>query len=222
MDMHEYPWTCSKSSFNSSSASSLGVAATGSGNDLVGIAGTGSGKTLAYVLPMLVHIHAQSGLMPGEGPMGLVLVPNRELCDQVTRQVNEFSGDAGIVCQSVFGGIARGEQGSNDVGLRGDITVATPGLLLNLLEMGKTNLRRATFVVLILSRAQSGKGMSLKSSTGCGTSHPSASRIKIALSKRIRSDWAYVRSATQGWMLELQKSFFTGTRFNPCHSIFSS
>merc|ERR1719174_596841 len=61
------------------------------GHDLVGIAETGSGKTLAYVLPMLIHVQAQSELLPGEGPIGLVLMPNRELCEQVVRQVKEFT-----------------------------------------------------------------------------------------------------------------------------------
>merc|ERR1719480_641265 len=74
------------------------------GHDLIGIAETGSGKTLAYVLPMLIHIEAQTEVLPGEGPAGLILVPNRELCEQVERQVNEFSGGAGLTCMSVFGG----------------------------------------------------------------------------------------------------------------------
>ena len=44
-------------------------------NNLVEIAGTRSGKTIAYVLPMLINIETHSEEMAGEGPMGLVLVP---------------------------------------------------------------------------------------------------------------------------------------------------
>lgn len=54
-----------------------------SGRDVVGIAKTGSGKTLAYVWPMLIHILDQRELEKNEGPIGLVLAPTRELCQQI-------------------------------------------------------------------------------------------------------------------------------------------
>jgi ATP-dependent RNA helicase DDX46/PRP5 len=50
-----------------------------SGRDLIGIAETGSGKTLAYVLPMLRHIRAQPPLDDGDGPIGIIFAPTREL-----------------------------------------------------------------------------------------------------------------------------------------------
>lgn len=50
-----------------------------SGRDLIGIAETGSGKTLAYVLPMLRHIRDQRELALGDGMIGLILAPTREL-----------------------------------------------------------------------------------------------------------------------------------------------
>lgn len=120
------------------------------GHDLVGIAETGSGKTLAYILPMLIHAEAQPGWMPGDGPLGLVLVPNRELCDQVVRQVNEFAHGPSITCISICGGSSREDHEKTDATLaRGcEIIVATPGNLITKLERQTTNLRRATFVVL--------------------------------------------------------------------------
>ena len=48
-------------------------------NGLVDIAETGCGKSIAYVLPMLINIQASSGKLPGEGPMGLILVPQLSL-----------------------------------------------------------------------------------------------------------------------------------------------
>lgn len=54
-----------------------------SGRDLIGIAKTGSGKTAAFVWPMLVHIMDQKELAPGDGPIGLILAPTRELSQQV-------------------------------------------------------------------------------------------------------------------------------------------
>ena len=50
---------------------------------LTGIAKTGSGKTAAFIWPMLVHIMDQRELKPGDGPIGLILAPTRELSQQV-------------------------------------------------------------------------------------------------------------------------------------------
>lgn len=52
-----------------------------SGRDVIGIAETGSGKTLAYVLPMIRHIRDQRPIEEGEGMIGLVLAPTRELAN---------------------------------------------------------------------------------------------------------------------------------------------
>ena len=50
------------------------------GRDVIGIAKTGSGKTLAFLVPMLMHILDQRVLEKGEGPIGLIIAPTRELC----------------------------------------------------------------------------------------------------------------------------------------------
>lgn len=52
---------------------------------LVGIAKTGSGKTAAFIWPMLIHIMDQKELTPGDGPIGLILAPTRELSQQVNK-----------------------------------------------------------------------------------------------------------------------------------------
>jgi ATP-dependent RNA helicase DDX5/DBP2 len=54
-----------------------------SGRDMVGIAETGSGKTLAYLLPGIRHAEAQAPVKYGDGPIVLVLVPTRELAQQI-------------------------------------------------------------------------------------------------------------------------------------------
>merc|ERR1719199_279444 len=74
-----------------------------SGRDMVGIAQTGSGKTLAYLLPALVHIGAQPPLRPGDGPVGLVIAPTRELAMQIQNEVIRFSHASQIRCTAVFG-----------------------------------------------------------------------------------------------------------------------
>ncbi|XP_014678742.1 PREDICTED: ATP-dependent RNA helicase DDX42-like, partial [Priapulus caudatus] len=53
------------------------------GRDIIGIAKTGSGKTAAYLWPMLVHIMDQPELEPGDGPIGLIMAPTRELSQQI-------------------------------------------------------------------------------------------------------------------------------------------
>lgn len=58
---------------------------------LQGLAKTGSGKTAAFVLPMLVHIMDQPELNKGEGPIGLVLAPTRELAEQIHKETRKFS-----------------------------------------------------------------------------------------------------------------------------------
>ena len=56
-----------------------------SGRDVIGIAKTGSGKTMGYTLPMLRHVMDQPPLAPTDGPIGIVMVPTRELAMQVRR-----------------------------------------------------------------------------------------------------------------------------------------
>jgi ATP-dependent RNA helicase DDX5/DBP2 len=62
-----------------------------SGRDMVGRAQTGSGKTLAFALPACVHIGAQPPLRSGDGPVGLVLAPTRELALQIQAEVARYA-----------------------------------------------------------------------------------------------------------------------------------
>ena len=61
------------------------------GGDIVEIAETGSGRKLAYVLPMIKHVTGQLEVLPGDGPIGLVVVPSRELCQQIAHVVSEHA-----------------------------------------------------------------------------------------------------------------------------------
>lgn len=53
---------------------------------MIGIAETGSGKTLAYILPMLRHIRDQRSLSDGDGPIGIIFAPTRELVLQIYKE----------------------------------------------------------------------------------------------------------------------------------------
>lgn len=61
------------------------------GRDIIGIAQTGSGKTAAYLLPMMVHVIDQPELKEGDGPIGLVCAPTRELCQQIYEEARKFA-----------------------------------------------------------------------------------------------------------------------------------
>ena len=75
-----------------------------SGRDVIGIAETGSGKTLAYVLPMIRHIRDQRPLEEGEGMIGLVMAPTRELAKQIYKESKSFAKACGIRVACIYGG----------------------------------------------------------------------------------------------------------------------
>lgn len=81
-----------------------------SGRDVVGIAQTGSGKTLSFILPAVVHINNQPYLERGDGPICLVLVPTRELAQQVALVATEFGSSSRIRHCCVYGGAPKGPQ----------------------------------------------------------------------------------------------------------------
>ena len=121
-----------------------------SGRDCIGIAKTGSGKTLAFVLPMLRHIKAQEGLESGDGPIGLVMAPTRELVQQIGKEIKHFTKFLDLIAVCVYGGSGVANQ-INELKRGCEIVVCTPGRMIDLLvtSNGKiTNLRRVTFLVL--------------------------------------------------------------------------
>lgn len=118
-----------------------------SGRNIIGIAVTGSGKTAAYIWPMIVHILRQPDLKKGDGPIGLILVPTRELAQQVYNEARKFSNSYKIKVICAYGGGSKYEQ-ARDLELGSEIVVATPGRLIDLIKSNATNLRRVTYLVL--------------------------------------------------------------------------
>ncbi|KAF7168333.1 hypothetical protein CNMCM5623_001341 [Aspergillus felis] len=118
-----------------------------SGRDVVGIAETGSGKTLTYCLPAIVHINAQPLLAPGDGPIVLILAPTRELAVQIQTEISKFGKSSRIRNTCVYGGVPKGPQ-IRDLSRGVEVCIATPGRLIDMLEAGRTNLRRVTYLVL--------------------------------------------------------------------------
>ncbi|KAF5306529.1 hypothetical protein FQR65_LT18539 [Abscondita terminalis] len=118
-----------------------------SGEDLIGIAQTGTGKTLAFLLPALIHIDGQpTPRAERDGPSVLVIAPTRELALQIEREVKKYHyKDIKAVC--VYGGGNRKEQ-VNIVTDGVDIIIATPGRLNDLVLAGYISLKYITYIVL--------------------------------------------------------------------------
>jgi superfamily II DNA/RNA helicase len=104
-----------------------------SGRDVLGRAETGSGKTLAFGLPMLSRIAAMRGRALQKAPRGLILVPTRELAQQVAEVLTPLGRSIGVSVTTVYGGVPIGRQ-INRVAGGVDIVVATPGRLIDLID----------------------------------------------------------------------------------------
>jgi superfamily II DNA/RNA helicase len=103
------------------------------GRDVLGRARTGSGKTIAFAVPVVVRL-SRSGArrVPGR-PRALILVPTRELADQVHQTLRPLAEALGLRTMTIFGGVAQGPQVT--ALRRGvDICVATPGRLEDLMR----------------------------------------------------------------------------------------
>ncbi|KAJ1514201.1 pre-mRNA processing RNA-helicase [Coelomomyces lativittatus] len=121
-----------------------------SGRDVIGVAKTGSGKTLAFLLPLFRHLKDQPGLMPGEGPIALIMTPTRELAMQIHKEAKSFCKPLGLRSVCCYGGSPISDQIA-DLKRGAEIMVCTPGRLIDLLcaNAGRvTNLRRVTYLVL--------------------------------------------------------------------------
>lgn len=117
-----------------------------SGQNFVGIAQTGTGKTLAYLLPAVVHIKEKKARR-GKGPIVLVLAPTRELARQIETVAKDFQKLLNIRCACIYGGANRARQAAElQAGV--DIVIATPGRLNDFLDSKTTTLNRCTYVVL--------------------------------------------------------------------------
>ena len=111
-----------------------------SGGDLIGQAQTGTGKTAAFGIPLVAAAL--------DGRPSLVLVPTRELAQQVCGEVDRIGQHAGVRALALFGGAAFGPQARALAAGDRMILVATPGRLRDHLERGTLDASGARLVVL--------------------------------------------------------------------------
>ena len=110
------------------------------GKDVIGSSFTGSGKTAAFGFPALEKV------TPGKGIQLLVVVPTRELCNQVTKEFKKFTKYRKTFIVEIYGGVSLGPQIGH---LRqADVVVGTPGRLLDHLARGTLKLDSVKILVL--------------------------------------------------------------------------
>ncbi|WP_333777028.1 DEAD/DEAH box helicase [Streptomyces sp. IBSBF 3136] len=115
------------------------------GRDVLGRGRTGSGKTLAFGLALLARTAGQRA--EARQPLALVLVPTRELAQQVTDALAPYARSVRLRLATVVGGMPIGRQAS---ALRGgaEVVVATPGRLKDLIDRGDCRLDQVSITVL--------------------------------------------------------------------------
>ncbi|MCS4510397.1 DEAD/DEAH box helicase [Xylophilus ampelinus] len=120
------------------------------GRDVMGAAQTGTGKTAAFSLPLLQRMlkHQNASTSPARHPVrALVLLPTRELADQVAQQVKLYAKYTHLRSAVVFGGMDMKPQ-TLELKKGVEVLVATPGRLLDHIEAKTAVLNQVEYVVL--------------------------------------------------------------------------
>ncbi|WP_237536888.1 DEAD/DEAH box helicase, partial [Streptomyces sp. SID5785] len=126
-----------------------------SGTDVIGQAKTGTGKTLGFGLPLLERVTVPADVEAGRArpdqltdtPQALVVVPTRELCQQVTNDLLTAGKVRNVRVLAIYGG--RAYEPQVEALKKGvDVIVGTPGRLLDLAGQKKLNLSHVKALVL--------------------------------------------------------------------------
>ncbi len=113
------------------------------GKDLIALAETGSGKTLAYILPLLQRMMGQSR----KAPKTLIIVPTKELADQVHENFKRYAKHTGLLSATILGGKSINTQ---MLKLKKGVhcIIATPGRLNDHLKRASVNLSEIDLLIL--------------------------------------------------------------------------
>ncbi|QQN47375.1 DEAD/DEAH box helicase [Corynebacterium kefirresidentii] len=119
-----------------------------SGQDLIGQARTGMGKTYGFGVPLLDRVFDDADIEELDGtPRALVVVPTRELAQQVTKDLQVAAADIPVRLVSIYGGRPYEAQ-ITKLNKGADVIIGTPGRLLDLHERGNLQLDRVAILVL--------------------------------------------------------------------------
>ncbi|MFI3245449.1 MAG: DEAD/DEAH box helicase [Ferrimonas sp.] len=114
------------------------------GHDLQATAQTGTGKTAAFGVPLLQQLLCR----PNEAQCrALVLVPTRELAQQVGQNLQQYAALTSLKILSLYGGIDSQQQ-QRQLAAGCDLIVATPGRLLDHCRQGHLRLNQVQYLVL--------------------------------------------------------------------------
>jgi superfamily II DNA/RNA helicase len=118
-----------------------------SGRDVLGKGRTGSGKTLAFSLPLIARLVESDQRRRAKSPRALVLVPTRELADQVCEVLDPLARAVHLRTTVIYGGVGYGKQiGALRDGV--DIVVACPGRFVDHMESDNVRLDDVEITVL--------------------------------------------------------------------------
>lgn len=121
--------------------------ATLAGKDVLGRGRTGSGKTIAFGVPTVVRIAGSSSRRQPMRPRGLILVPTRELANQVHASIAPMATALGLRSSVVYGGVGQRPQ-VNALRNGLDVLIATPGRLEDLIDQKLCDLGAVEVTVL--------------------------------------------------------------------------
>ena len=117
------------------------------GRDLMAAAQTGTGKTAGFALPVLQRLALEGEKVASNSIRALVLVPTRELAEQVHNNVREYAENLPLSTYAVYGGVSINPQMMRL--RRGvDVLVATPGRLLDLFRQNAVKFNQVQTLVL--------------------------------------------------------------------------
>jgi ATP-dependent RNA helicase DeaD/ATP-dependent RNA helicase RhlE len=111
------------------------------GRDVLARSATGSGKTLAFAIPIVETVRPHD-----VAPSALVLVPTRELAQQVADEFDDIAKTQGLRVGVAYGGVSIREQAKRNQ--KAHVLIATPGRLQDLVERGSLRLDRVRILVL--------------------------------------------------------------------------
>jgi ATP-dependent RNA helicase RhlE len=116
------------------------------GEDVMAVAQTGTGKTAAFVIPMLNHFLVKPRGKYA-GIRGLILVPTRELANQISKVVTEIALQTHLRVLGLYGGVEQENQ-IKTLNEGVDVLVTTPGRMFDLISQGFVDVSKLEIFVL--------------------------------------------------------------------------